>query len=151
MKKNKKGFTIIELLAVIVLISLILVIVIPQVQKVSLNSKIKLCNTKMELITDAIDLWGQNNPNCFKSTTGCNILSNCSTNDNTISCTTTLEQLAQNNIIDYDKENQILNPITEKEINNEEIIVSYNLINKTVETTLQTTNICSKNSGSTPR
>ena len=40
--KNNKGFTLVEILAVLVLISLMMVIIVPNVQKVALNSKIKL-------------------------------------------------------------------------------------------------------------
>ena len=41
--KNNKGFTLVEILAVLVLISLMMVIIVPNVRKVALNSKIKLC------------------------------------------------------------------------------------------------------------
>ena len=44
--KNKKGFTLVELLAVIVLISLIMVIVVPHVQKVAYQSKVNYANLK---------------------------------------------------------------------------------------------------------
>ena len=54
--KNKKGFTFIEILAVIIVISLVAVLAIPQIQKISVNSKIKLCKNKLNLIEENVNL-----------------------------------------------------------------------------------------------
>ncbi len=143
--KNKQGFTLVELLAVLVIISLLMVLVVPQVQKISYNSKIKLCNTKIDLTINALNTWSENNPNCFTNETGCNILSNCTTTDNKTTCETTFDLIAQKGIISYDEDNNVINPITNKGMNNHEITVTYNQSNKTANTQINTTNICSKN------
>lgn len=145
---KNKGFTLVELLSVVVLISLIMVIVVPQVQKVSNNSKVKLCNTKMELVVNALDIWGTNNRNCFSQSGGCKVLDNCKTNGNIITCNTTFGKLASNNIISYDEGTDVINPIYEeiesnkRLLNNTTIQVKYNTNNKTATTSIDTDNIC---------
>ena len=44
--KNNKGFTLVEILAVLVLISLMMVIIVPNVQKVAYQSKVNYANLK---------------------------------------------------------------------------------------------------------
>ena len=56
MKKNN-GFTLVELIAVIVIMGIIFIITIPQIQKTSINSKIKLCQNKLSLIEDSLNLF----------------------------------------------------------------------------------------------
>jgi len=58
---NKKGFTLVEILATIVLISLLLGLGIPGIMKISQNMKKRNYNTKVDLIEQAGILWGQNN------------------------------------------------------------------------------------------
>ena len=68
MNKNKKGFTLVELLVVIVLIGLLVVIAVPSGLTIS----------KIELIESGAIVWGQNNNGkvknpslaCTKNTTG---------------------------------------------------------------------------------
>ena len=63
--KNNKGFTLVEILAVLVLISLMMVIIVPNVQKVAYQSKVKLCKSKISLAEDALNLWSRDNNKCF--------------------------------------------------------------------------------------
>lgn len=56
---NKKGFTLVEILAVLVLIGLLLGIAIPGINKISSNMKNKSYNKKVNLIESAAILWGQ--------------------------------------------------------------------------------------------
>ena len=60
----KKGFTLVELLAVIVIIGLLMTLAIPAVLKVSSNVKQKSYETKIKLITDTAVTYGETS---FKS------------------------------------------------------------------------------------
>ncbi len=62
---NKKGFTLVELLAVIALIALIVIIAVPSV--ISINRRInkRVYNTKVQEIVSAAELYGTNNPDIF--------------------------------------------------------------------------------------
>ena len=137
--KNKKGFTLVELLAVIVLISLIMVIVVPQVQKVAKQSKVKLCKSKITLAEEALNLWGQDNYRCFSREDGCNMLDNCDTVDDTIICSVKFNDLAKNNLVNYDQKvndvDTIINPIDNSSLNNLEFRVKYDSKTKTISST----------------
>ena len=61
MMKNNKGLTLVELLAVIVLISLLLGLGIPGINRIRENMNKKALNTKIGLIEQAGVLWGQDN------------------------------------------------------------------------------------------
>ena len=65
---NKKGFTLVELLVVIVLISLLLTLAIPGISKLSTNMKKRSLNKKIELIEQGAISWGQNNKILLNST-----------------------------------------------------------------------------------
>ena len=69
MKSSKKGFTLVEILVVIVLISLILGLGIPGIMKLSENSKKRTYKQKVSLIESAGVAWGNNNKTLLKSTT----------------------------------------------------------------------------------
>lgn len=152
--KNRKGFTLVEILAVIVLISLMLIIVVPSVQQIAYKSKVKLCNTKVELIENAVSLWAENNQKCFIKDDGCSILQNCTRdiNSETTICKTTIESLAKNNIINYDKEinykEYVINPINNGNMNESTLSIEYNNQNKLVLVTIDEDDehiICSGN------
>ena len=151
MKKNK-GFTLVEILAVLVLISLMMVIIVPSVQKVALNSKIKLCNSKIDLAEESINLWARDNYKCFEKTDGCNILSNCQKTNDTIKCESTFKTLAENNLLNYDKNvkniNYVVNPINNGNMNDTKIYIEFNSKNKQVKSYIDDTvgdKVCSKN------
>ena len=57
----KKGFTLAELLAVIVILGLIAVITIPVVTKTLSSYKIRLCNKQIGNIEEAARVWGSDN------------------------------------------------------------------------------------------
>lgn len=57
----KKGFTLAELLGVIVILSLIALITVPAITDALQNYKIKLCNTQLEEIISAAKTWGADN------------------------------------------------------------------------------------------
>ena len=150
--KNNKGFTFVEILAVLVLISLMMVIIVPNVQKVALNSKIKLCKSKINLAEESINLWARDNYKCFEKPDGCNILSNCQTNNDTIKCESTFKTLAENNLLNYDKNikntNYVINPINNGNMNDTKIFIEFNQKNKQVKSYIDDTlvdKVCSKN------
>ena len=139
--KNKKGFTLVELLAVIVLISLIMVLVVPHVQKVAYQSKVKLCKSKISLAEDALNLWSRDNNKCFTKEGGCNMLSYCTSDPegNESTFTVKSEDLAKNNLVNYDKKiediDTLINPIDNSSLNNLEFKVTYNSYSKAINST----------------
>lgn len=50
---NKKGFTLVEVLAVIVILSIIALIVFPEINKIMKNSKEKAYNTQIQSLEEA--------------------------------------------------------------------------------------------------
>lgn len=63
--KNKKGFTLPELLVVIVIIAVIAAIAIPSVIVVNSNINKRLYNNKVNLIVSAAELYATDNPDIF--------------------------------------------------------------------------------------
>ena len=130
--KRKKGFTLVELLAVIVLISLLLIITISSIQNVNRNSKSKLCRTKLSLIEDAVNLYLTNNPECFFNSDEsnncysqiCSKLSKDSNNNDT--CITSVNNLVELGIVEKDKDDIVINPLNKKDMGNYNVLISYN-------------------------
>ncbi len=130
--KRKKGFTLVELLAVIVLISLLLIITITSIQNVSRNSKSKLCRTKLSLIEDAVNLYLTNNPECFFNSAESN---NCyrqicskqsKDNNNNDTCITSVNNLVELGIVEKDKDDIVINPLNKKDMGDYNVLISYN-------------------------
>ena len=136
--KNKKGFTLIEILAVIVLISLIIIIAVPSVKSISVKSRKKLFDTKVQLAEEAVNLWGINNKTCFEVEGGCNVLSYCYLESNIYTCETKFGILAEHGIINYDEEygnsKYVVNPIDSGSMNDFKLFVTFNNNNKIVNT-----------------
>lgn len=57
----KKGFTLIELIGVIIVLSLISLLAVPSITNTIKNSRIKLYNDQVENIEDAAKIWGSKN------------------------------------------------------------------------------------------
>ncbi len=68
--KKKNGFTLVELMAVIVLIALIMTIAIPNVLRLASNTKNKAYLTKIDLIESAGESLGNDNLGIVKDATG---------------------------------------------------------------------------------
>ena len=136
--KNKEGFTLVEILAVIVLISLIVIIAIPSVKSISAKSKRKLFDTKVRIAEEALNMWAQPNKSCFEVEDGCNVLSNCYLEGNIYTCETTFGKLAEQGIINYDDEynhvGYVVNPIDSGSMNDFKLIVTLDNNNKMVNT-----------------
>lgn len=72
---NKKGFTLVELLAVIVILAIIITIAVPSTISVSNKIKRKMYNTKVNMIMDGAKMYGQDNSDKVNSNgSNCNQL-----------------------------------------------------------------------------
>ena len=109
MKKN--GFTLVELLSVLVLISLLMGIAIPGINRISKNMKTKSYNEKKELIESAAVLWGQDNKTLLQSTS-------CTVNGVDYSCyRISIKSLIEEDYLDYDRNgNEYIDPETYSDI-----------------------------------
>ncbi|MDD6224170.1 MAG: prepilin-type N-terminal cleavage/methylation domain-containing protein, partial [bacterium] len=65
--KNKKGFTLVELLIVVVLIGLLLVIVIPAARNLTYNDSEKQYEQLSKFIDEASQLYAKNNEGVLAS------------------------------------------------------------------------------------
>lgn len=108
---NKKGFTLVELLAVLVLISLLMGLAIPGINRISNNMKKNSYNQKIKLIESAAELWGQDNKTRLQ-TTKCNI------DNNEVPCyKIKIEELLSENYIDSDNNSgKYANPKNDKDM-----------------------------------
>ena len=149
--KNNKGFTFVELLAVITLLSIALILTISQVQQVNNNSKIRLCKNKLSLIEESLNLYLKNNRSLFSSGGLCE--------EEPVSgiCYTSVLKIAEQGIIDYDKDENIINPVNNKILNNYKVKIIYDSGNDKFSSEIQKRNetvsdknydtICGKSTG----
>ena len=107
---NNKGFTLVELIAVITILALLAVLVSTSVTKVVRDSKSDLYDTQIELIKSAAEAWGADNLNKLPEDGTCKYL--------------TLETLKEYGLIESD----IKNPKTNKPFSDElKIKISSNI------------------------
>ena len=149
--KNNKGFTFVELLVVIALLSIVLILTISQVQRVNNNSKIKLCKNKLSLIEESLNLYLDNNRDLFSNSGICEEepVSNI--------CYTSVLKIAEQGIIDYDKNKNIINPVNNKILNDYKVKIIYDSGNDKFSSEIQKENetvsdknydtICGKSTG----
>ena len=114
---NKKGFTLVELLAVLVLISLLMGLAIPGINRISNNMKKKSYNQKIKLVESAAELWGQDNKTRLQATTNCP--------SEIIQCKIiTIEDLITDNYLDSDNNSgNYINPKNDKDMKNCKVFV----------------------------
>ena len=62
---NKKGFTLVELLAVIIILGLLIAIAVPSYIGVSKRIKEKMWDNKLKMIETAVEMYVQDNKNYF--------------------------------------------------------------------------------------
>lgn len=144
--KNKKGFTLVELLAVIVVLSLVMIIAIPAITKNSATAKEAILKTKINLIVDEAVIWGQDNLNYFL-TSNKGPLKNCGGVD-AITCELTFKDLAEENYIKYDDEgSKIITDPTKKKtsLNDEVILITYTKNTGKVTSKLKDTSLIGEN------
>ena len=128
--KTNKGFTLVELLAVIVLIGLIVVIAVPLIQQTSARIKGNILETKVSSAEKSLLMWSQENEKCFMDTTGkdCIVGVNhgCESDGDNLICHATFRELAENSLISYDKNNKVLNPVDDSDMSDDTVQVVYN-------------------------
>ena len=109
---NKKGFTLVELLAVLVLISLLMGLAIPGINRISNNMKKKSYNQKIKLIESAAELWGQDNKTRLQADTDCSSeISKCKK--------ITIADLIKENYLDSDNNSgKYANPKNDEDMKN---------------------------------
>lgn len=114
---NKKGFTLVELLAVLVLISLLMGLAIPGINRISNNMKKKSYNQKIKLVESAAELWGQDNKTRLQTDTDCSSeISKCKK--------ITIADLIKDNYLDSDNNSgNYINPKNDKDMKNCEVFV----------------------------
>jgi prepilin-type N-terminal cleavage/methylation domain-containing protein len=105
---KQKGFTLVELLAVIVILAVILVIAIPNIMKIISKSKIDAYNNQMELIKNAAAKYMVQYADEISDSTNVSV---------------SLTKLKEKNLID----NNLKNPITNQLFNN--ITITINKVN----------------------
>ena len=96
---NKKGFTLVELLAVLVILGILVTIAVPAATSVGDKAKTKMLKTKTKLAMQGAILYLQDNKSEFTSQTN---LNNCTTNNNVVTCQMTFLKLADLGQLDYD-------------------------------------------------
>ena len=124
---NKKGFTFIELLAIIVLIGLITLIAIPSIKLADKKIQNKNYETKKDLIKKAAENYGEDNKDIllYSTTT---TYTDPSNNVSYPSINIKVRDLLNNGYVSKDtglKNADILNPVTGVSILNEDIVVYY--------------------------
>lgn len=112
---NNKGFTLVEILAVLVLLGIIIIIVAPNISKSNDSTKKKLLDNKINQIKKVAVTYGQDYKNEFEN--------ECTIDGNKYDCIEIkVSDLIANNYINAeDESNNIINPYNNKILNNCEI------------------------------
>ncbi len=115
MKKN--GFTLVEILTVIVLLSLLFALAIPGIGLISNNIKKRTLNEKVNLIKEAAVYWGQNNNSLLNSISNCEV-----GEDKPYSCyEISVKELYEEDYLNDDQNNgKIVNPVTNEDFLSDE-------------------------------
>ena len=122
--RSKKGFTLVELLAVISVLAIVMVIVIPAVSNNSKTAKEGILKTKLDLIVDQSIIWGQDHINYFVNESA--PLQECTTSDGLVSCKISFDALAKEGYVKYDDGEIISDPTKRRDnLNNEKIDIVY--------------------------
>jgi prepilin-type N-terminal cleavage/methylation domain-containing protein len=123
---NKKGFTFVELLAVIVLIGIIIGISIPTIRYADRKFHEKAYKTKIELIKNAAQEYGDDNKEVIIYATGGSTYTDPASGASYPSITITVEDLLNNGYITKDndiKDEDILDPRNKSSMLNKTIII----------------------------
>lgn len=114
---NNKGFTLVEILATIVLIALLLGLGIPGVMKISENMKKRAYNTKVDLIEQAGILWGQDNKTRLQSNPDCQIKKNNNNSEGKYNCKKIkINDLIAEDYLEADADGKFIDPIDNSDL-----------------------------------
>ena len=131
MKNKRAGFTLVEILAAIVIISLIALIAIPVSSYLGNRTKGKLLVTKLELASSNSVLWAQDNKECFTGTS-CGGISYVANSTTKTVITTSLDSLVVAGYMEYDENKKIFNPANQAQcIHNYLLEITYDKNKKT--------------------
>ena len=144
-KVENKGFTLVEILAVIVIISMIVVIAIPTSQGIAKKTNEKMYSTKLDIAVQSAKLWSFDKIICFKNGEFDKIdissrSDDCKTNIEYItkdgdikSYSMVLSQLAEEGYYDYDEADKIIDPRNKSQnLNGTLLFINYNIITKKI-------------------
>ena len=110
---NKKGFTLVELLAVVVLLAVVTTLAVPAVIGISNNIKKNMLETKLDLIEESAKLYGQDNMSYINSYGG--------------SITIDIEDLLDEGYLTKDKDDEeagyIVNPVDNSSLNSWDVYI----------------------------
>lgn len=129
---NNKGFTLIEVLAVVALLGIILIITATSINSSSSKTKVKILNTKISNIEKAAVLYAQDNDNNFSPSSSCQYKDASTTPENACkdinNCYCFKNTITVNNLvgkyIKADKGNDIIDPRDEnKKLNDCKITI----------------------------
>ena len=138
---NKKGFTLTELMAVIVIIAIIILIAVPSIMAINKNMNKRVYEKKKETIITAAEIYANNNPNIF---------------DNASMVKVFVRDLIALNYLSYDVKNNdnncinnaingnngcMLNPVNKESMNNDYVILIKKSVGVEVEYYESGTNI----------
>lgn len=129
--KNKKGFTLVELLVVITIIGLLVVIAVPSGLTISKKVKRNMMDNKIEIIESGAIVWGQQNKSKIKNaaTTETCIKNEINTSTGVTACIkktidhllNTENALEEDGIDETNNKKILKNPTTDKSINSCEV------------------------------
>lgn len=111
--KNNKGFTLVELMAVIVVLALIITIAVPSAISISHKIKLKMYATKVDMIIDSAKLYGQDNPSALSNENA------CSSSDLTVQTLIDMGYIKKDDI----DNGKVLNPIDNSPMNTYKLCV----------------------------
>lgn len=98
---DHKGFTMVELLAVITILSIIMVILIPAVTNISKNTKESILNSKISTIETSASKYGEDNINTYQKCT--NVLESGAINKDAYDdCIVSVDDLVRYGYLEYD-------------------------------------------------
>lgn len=108
---NKKGFTIVELIAVIAVMALLMILVTPTISQLAKNSNEMIANSKVKAIVTAAESFGNDLINEYQL---CNSESSSSYLNNR--CTISIKELIIEGYLEGENDSYVMiNPVTKKE------------------------------------